>query len=140
MGLLDAAISAVSAKLSNQLGGAGGNAVESVLAMLGNSQNGGIESLMQNFKDKGLGDIIASWVGTGSNLPISPDQVACALGHDQVRQYAQQTGATPDAAAASLAQLLPGLIDKLTPNGTLPAGGFLEQGLNLLKAQIGGHA
>ena len=117
------------------LGGlAGGNqnasALSAVLGLL-NGQAGGLGGLVQAFQGQGLGDIVASWVGTGPNLPISPDQVHKALGPQQLSQFAAAAGVSPDAAGATLASMLPGLIDKLTPNGQLPAGNQLP-GLDIL--------
>jgi uncharacterized protein YidB (DUF937 family) len=102
-----------------------------------NSSIGGLEGLIQSFQRNGLADIVNSWVGTGQNLPISSDQIKQGLGSDLVGQLASKIGLSSDAASSQLANLLPGLIDKLTPDGNVPAGGLLEQGLNLLKGKLG---
>ena len=102
-----------------------------------NSSIGGLEGLIQSFQRNGLADIVNSWVGTGQNLPISSDQIKQGLGSDLVGQLASKTGLSSDAASSQLANLLPGLIDKLTPDGNVPAGGLLEQGLTLLKGKLG---
>jgi uncharacterized protein YidB (DUF937 family) len=134
MGLLD--------QLGQAAGGmlGGGNAsplLKVILSLLDkNSQIGGLEGLIQSFQRNGLPDIVNSWVGTGQNLPISPDQVKQGLGSDLVNQSASTAGLSSDAASSQLASLLPGLIDKLTPDGKVPAGGLLEQGLNLLKGKL----
>ncbi len=118
------------------LGGSAGQSpiARSVLDMLG--QGGGLGGLVQAFQQKGLGDIVGSWVGTGQNLPVSPQQIQQALG-PQVAQLAAQHGITADAATGMLSKILPGLVDQLTPNGQLPAGNALEQGLSALRSKLG---
>ena len=103
------------------------------------TQHGGLDGLKQKFESQDLGHIFASWVGTGQNHPITPEQVTQVLGHDQVQQLAQQAGVSHGDAAASLAQILPSLVDKLTPNGTSVGGNALQQGLSTL-LQGGLHA
>ena len=134
MGLLDSVTSA--------LGGAGGNGggnplLDVVMQMLSNnSQMGGLAGLAQAFQDKGLGEQVASWIGTGKNLPISPEQIRSVLGSGQLGQIASQLGMDEHQAAGGLADLLPQVIDKLTPNGQMPQGeDLLAQGLSLLKGK-----
>lgn len=126
---------AVKAGLGGMTGGGSGqsNALGAVLSLL-NSQGGGagLNGLVQAFQSQGLGDVIASWVGTGQNLPISADQLHKALGSNQLSQFASQAGVAPDAAGATLASLLPGIIDKLTPNGQMPSSGQQLPGLDVL--------
>jgi uncharacterized protein YidB (DUF937 family) len=105
------------------------------LSILSN-QSGGISGLVQQFASKGLGDVVSSWVGTGQNLPISPDQLQSALGSEQVQAIAAKAGISPDAANAGLAQILPQLIDRLTPNGEIPQGDLLSKGMELLKGKL----
>ena len=106
--------------------------MEGVLGLLTNKEAGGLEGLMQAFNQRGLGEVISSWVGTGDNLPITPDQLQEVLGSDVVQQLAEKSGISVDAAKAQLAELLPTLIDKVTPGGKVPEGGFLDKGLELL--------
>ena len=98
---------------------------------------GGLAGLIQAFQKNGVGEIVNSWVGTGSNLPISPAQVQQGLGGDLLKQLAAQAGLSSEAASGQLANLLPGLIDKLTPDGKLPDTNLMEQGLNLLRGKLG---
>lgn len=116
MGLLD--------NLENQaanslLGGSSNPMAASLLHMIQN-QPGGLQGLVQSFHDKGLGALVSSWVGTGQNLPISGDQIHQVLGSEQVNALAAKAGISPDMAGSAIAQLLPGLVDKLTPNGQVP--------------------
>jgi uncharacterized protein YidB (DUF937 family) len=120
-------VSSVLANSSNPL-------ASSVMQMI-NSQPGGLSGLVQQFHDKGLGGLVTSWVGTGQNLPISADQLQHVLGSEQVKELAAKAGISPDMVTSHLSQLLPGLIDKLTPNGQVPQGGssILEEGMGMLK-------
>ena len=129
--------------LGSALGGSsGGNGdgqnrlMQAVLGMI--TQHGGLGGLEQKFQGNNLGHIFSSWVGTGENHPVSPDQITQVLGHDQVAQLAQQAGVSHGEAASGLAQLLPSIIDKLTPQGTAPTGGALQSALSgLLSGGLG---
>ena len=118
-------------------GGGGQNMLmQAVIGMI--SQHGGLGQLQQQFQGNNLGHIFSSWVGTGENHPVSPDQITQVLGHDQVAQLAQQAGMSHGEAASGLAQLLPSIIDKLTPQGTAPTGGGLQSALSgLLSGGLG---
>jgi uncharacterized protein YidB (DUF937 family) len=101
----------------------------------GGSQGGGLAGLVQAFQKNGLGDIVSSWISTGENLPISAEQIQTGLGTGLLQQFANTAGLSQESASSKLAELLPGVIDKLTPDGKLPASGLLEQALNSLKAK-----
>jgi uncharacterized protein YidB (DUF937 family) len=81
---------------------------------------GGLGALLQRFSQSGLGNIANSWVGTGSNQPVAPHQLADALGPDALNRLSQQTGLPQQELLAHLSQLLPSVVDKLTPQGRLP--------------------
>ncbi len=116
------------------LGGGGQNPLLDIaLGLITNPQTGGLEGLVQNFKNKGFEDIISSWVSTGKNLPVSGDQIQNVMGKDQILQMAKQLGASKEEVSGGLASLLPEIIDKLTPKGTLPESDALLQGLSNLK-------
>ena len=97
---------------------------------------GGLPALLQKLKDSGLGDQVSSWISSGENQTVSGNQIADALGAGNIEQIAQQAGLAPEHASAGLAQLLPQIIDKLTPDGQVPDDGLLAQGLNLLKGKL----
>jgi uncharacterized protein YidB (DUF937 family) len=98
------------------------------------NQPGGLQGLVQSFHDKGLGGVVSSWVSTGPNPPISADQVHQVLGSDQMKALAAKAGINPDMAGSAIAQLLPGLVDKLTPNGAVPDhSNVLEMAAGMLK-------
>jgi uncharacterized protein YidB (DUF937 family) len=109
-----------------------GGLVEGVMGLLTNQETGGLSGLMQSFNQQGLGDIISSWVGTGDNAAITPEQIQGVLGRDAIQQLAEKSGISVDAAKAQLSELLPSLIDKITPEGKIPEGGLLDKGMELL--------
>ena len=84
---------------------------------------GGVDGLKQKFEQAGLGDVADSWIGTGSNKSVSPDQVKDALGQQQVEQIANDAGVSTDDAAAGLSRVLPEAVDNVTPSGHVPSTG-----------------
>ncbi len=133
MGLLDALKAATGAAPASETSQP--SLVSAVLSTLA-AQPGGIPGLVEQFHAKGLGAIISSWVGTGQNLPISPEQVQTALGSEQVEAIAGKAGISPDAAKSGLAQYLPQIVDHLTPNGEMLQGDLMSKGLELLKGKL----
>ncbi|HEY4368329.1 MAG TPA: YidB family protein [Steroidobacteraceae bacterium] len=120
MGLLDSIVGSMS---GNSQGGQGALVQEVVAMLASNSKGGGLTALIQSFESSGLGNIVSSWVGTGQNLPISAQQVQQGLGSDRIGQLAQSLGLQNHEVSGHLAELLPQLINQLTPNGQIPAGG-----------------
>ena len=135
MGLLDGMAKGLLGKVLG--GGSSQNPLmDVVLGLITNPQTGGLQGLIQTFKQKGLGDAVSSWISTGENQPVSDDQIQHALGGNFIQQIAQQLGSSKSEVSGSLANLLPEIIDKLTPSGTLPEGDALNQGLNRLKKDL----
>jgi uncharacterized protein YidB (DUF937 family) len=119
----------------------GGNAGQGplmglVLELVSSNDFGGLPGLVQKFKDNGMGNLIASWIGSGANLPVSPAQIEQVLGVTQIQQLAAKSGIAPPDILNQLAQMLPDVINKLSPSGSLPTGGLLEQGIGLLKGKL----
>ena len=85
------------------------------------SSPGGLDVLLNQFQQNGFGEIIKSWIGTGQNQAISPTQLRQAIGQDTVNDLSRQTGAPQDDLLSQLSKYLPGVIDKLSPNGQLPS-------------------
>jgi uncharacterized protein YidB (DUF937 family) len=81
---------------------------------------GGLDQLIDRFRRGGLGEMIESWIGPGHNRPIQPQQLAQALGPDTVETLSRQTGMDRNDLLAQLAQVLPGVVDGLTPQGRRP--------------------
>lgn len=145
MGLLDSVIGALGGGLGSGRGGQA-DLLQAVIAMLaqgglsgagaaqagngglggmlgggasGGGLGGGLGGLVQQFEQAGLGDVIGSWIGTGQNRPISPDQLGSVLGPDVLGRLAEQSGMSQGEVGGQLSELLPQLVDKLTPTGRL---------------------
>ena len=134
MGLFDKIISMASGSLSADSGQ--GGMLDQVLNIINNPSIGGIPGLISKFQNGGLGDVVSSWIGTGENQPVSGDQITNTLGADKIKEIASSLGVSDADAADGLASMLPQLIDKLTPEGQLPEGNALEQGLSSLVQKI----
>jgi len=133
MGLLDQIVKGLAGKFLGGGAGAQNPLLDIALSLLSNPQTGGLGGLVETFKSKGLNDIVSSWVSTGQNLPISGNQIQEVLGSGLIQQFAKKLGASNEDVSGGLANLLPGLIDKLTPSGQLPEKDALKQGLKMLK-------
>jgi uncharacterized protein YidB (DUF937 family) len=112
------------------LGGANAQLVQAAIGMLA---NGGLQSVLSSLQQKGLGNVVGSWISTGQNLPVSPGDLAGALGSDKIGAIARATGLDPGAVAGQLSSVLPGLVDHLTPKGSVPDNSALELGLSALR-------
>lgn len=120
MGLLDSVIGALG-QAQGAGGGGQGDLLGAVVAMLGQPGGlGGLGGLVGRLQQAGLGEVVASWIGTGANLPVSADQLHQALGNDTIASLAQQLGLSHGDVAGQLSQLLPQVVDRLTPQGQLP--------------------
>ena len=147
MGLLDSVLGAVTGGQQAQAGSGGGmgglgsiggllgmvasnpQMLQAITGMLSNDGGqGGLGGLIAKFQQAGLGDAAKSWVGSGENHPVTGDQVTSALGSDTISDLAAKMGMSHGDTAGSLASMLPGLIDKLTPHGEAPAGGLGNSG------------
>jgi uncharacterized protein YidB (DUF937 family) len=84
-------------------------------------KHGGIQGIVSQFEKQGLGATVKSWVGTGPNQSVAPDQIHQVLGADMIADMAARTGVPATELLNRLASALPEVIDKLTPNGTVPA-------------------
>lgn len=133
MGLMDQMGQVVGGLLGGQ--NAQNPLLQAVTSLLGNNSSlGGLVGLVQAFQKNGLGEMVNSWVGTGQNMPASPQQIEQGLGGDLLKQLATKAGLSPQDASAQLSDLLPNLVDKLTPNGKIEAGP-LEQLLKLVQGK-----
>ena len=122
MGLLDS--------VGGSLGQGGGNSLMNlVTGLITNPDSGGLAGLLQQFRAKGLGHVADSWVSKGQNLPLNAEQVQSVFGQAQIQQMAAKSGIAPETLSAKLAELLPQVIDKATPDGSVPDQGSLQQGL-----------
>ena len=127
MGLLDSLENMAMSKVAGSNPAAAG-----ILEMIQNHP-GGLNGLVQSFHQNGLGELVNSWTGTGQNQPVSAEQIQQVLGSEKVQALAQKLGVSPETAGSTLAQLLPSVIDKLTPNGSVPEqSNLLQMGESLL--------
>ena len=110
--------------------------MEHVFDPINNPDTGGIGGLIQRFGNKGLGDAMSSWISTGENQPVSGEQVTDIFGSETIQQIAQKLGISGEDASSGLAALLPQIIDRLTPDGTVPKEDLLAQGLSALKRKL----
>jgi uncharacterized protein YidB (DUF937 family) len=136
-------VSGIDDLLGGLLGGKGGVGGNKTLAMLlpvvgGLLAGGGLEKLLGGFKAKGLSAQADSWVGTGENEPITGEQVRGVVGDDEVAQVAQQLGVSQEEAAQGLAEVLPQVIDKASPEGQLLPQGELDSAFEQLQQSAAG--
>ena len=122
----------VAALLAQRAGGAGGAGAAGGLGGLGGigaaGGLGGLAGLAEQFQRGGLGDVMNSWIGTGQNLPISPDQLGGVLGGDLLGELTRHTGMGQDDLLGQLSQVLPQMVDRATPEGRIPDGGLGDIG------------
>ena len=87
-----------------------------------NKYPGGLSGLIASFQQGGLGEIVASWIGKGQNLPVSADQLGRVPDPGVVNELAAKTGQDTGSVLGSLSALLPQLVDKDTPEGAVEPG------------------
>ena len=121
MGLLDGLLGSV---MGGMMGGGQQQSANPLLqiALQLLQQNGGLQGVLGKFQQAGYGDQVQSWVGTGQNLPIDAGALSQIFGQGQLGQIAQQLGVSHEEAAGQLAQALPQVVDRMTPNGQIPEG------------------
>ena len=98
----------------------GGAAAVPAAAAVPGGIGGALGGLLNHFQNNGMGDVANSWVGTGANMPINGAQLSQVLGPDMVAKIAATTGMSPDQILAQLSQVLPQVVDHLTPGGQMP--------------------
>jgi uncharacterized protein YidB (DUF937 family) len=134
MGFLDGILGSLAGSVpgGSQQAGGGNRLVHLALQVL--EQNGGLTGVLDKFKASGLAQQAESWVGTGANLPVSPDQISKVLGAANLGELASKLGLPAGLAASGLADLLPKLVDKMTPQGQIPGdhADLVSQGLAML--------
>jgi uncharacterized protein YidB (DUF937 family) len=136
MGLFDSLLGSV-------LGGGDKTQMLTSLAttLIANHSSGnGLNGLVQQFEQQGLGHLAQSWVGNGANLPVSPEQIQQVLGNQYVQQFAQQHGIDLSTASSAIAQLLPQLVNHVTPDGQVPPHSDVQGLISGLLGQLGAAA
>lgn len=129
MGLFDSIAGAVLGKL----GGEHGSTAQIAIDLF--NQHGGLSGILEKFKENGMADEAASWVGKGANLPISAEQISSVLGNSEIAAMAAKFGLTPETLSSKIAEHLPAVVDKLTPDGEVnnSSGNLLSTVLSMLK-------
>jgi uncharacterized protein YidB (DUF937 family) len=109
MGLFDGILGGI-------VGGGMASVVNNIL-----EKHGGVQGVVRQFEQNGLGSTVQSWVSTGPNRAVSSQEVQQALGPDLLRQLSEKSGLSVQDLAQRLAEVLPEAVDKMTPNGTIPS-------------------
>lgn len=119
------------------LGGSSGELIQRVLQLINHPQIGGLAGLVTAFEQSGLAELARSWVSAGRNLLVDAPQIQLSLPGPALHGFAEQLGMDHQEAALTLAQLLPQIVDNLTPDGYLPerqsGDELLAEGLQMLK-------
>jgi uncharacterized protein YidB (DUF937 family) len=118
-------------------GATAGKFANEAIDLLQRGAPGGLEALLERFRQHGLAEQVSSWISTGRNLPITPEDVQRVLGPAQVEELARRTGVDVKVASQELASLVPQIVDRLTPSGQVPAGSLLDQAIAALKSKVG---
>lgn len=106
--------------------GAADSIMSAAMALVG-SGGSGLPALLEKLRAGGLGEVVETWIGTGDNMPVSSQGLTAALGADQISAMAANAGLPDDAMASGLAKVLPGIVDKLTPEGFVPDAASLAR-------------
>jgi len=109
-------------------------AVSMILNYINSPQVGGIAGLQKMFEEKGLGNIISSWISTGQNLPISANQLQNVLHGGALENMASKSGIDVSQLASLFSQLMPHAVDQMTPNGQIPDPNVFSQMMKGLTA------
>ena len=138
MSMFDSIISEAGSKFN--LGGKTGTLLSALLALMTDKNGGGFGGFLEKFNQAGLGDTVASWIGSGSNTPVSNEQMESALGTDTLKNIAEQTGTDYNTATSATAYMTPRVIDALTPDGVVPQESDLLSRIGGYLTGMGGAA
>jgi uncharacterized protein YidB (DUF937 family) len=134
MGFLNQVIGGLKDRLASS--GKSSGLMESIIGLINNPETGGLQGLVQKFKDNDLGSVVNSWIGKGENQSVSGEQIQQVIGDERIQKIAEKVGISKEKIPDMLAGLLPKVIDKLTPDGNLPEGNIMGQALNMLKQRF----
>ncbi|OIQ99120.1 hypothetical protein GALL_188570 [mine drainage metagenome] len=129
MGLFDSLAGAVLSKV----GGEQGKMAQIAMDLF--NQNGGLPGILEKFQQNGMAEQAASWVSKGTNLPITAEQITSVLGSSVVAEIATKFGISPELLSSNIAENLPNMVDKMTPDGVVPAnpGNLLAALMDMMK-------
>lgn len=128
-------------EIKSGVGAAMGGSSSPLMAAVGKlltsqETGGGLQGMVEAFRQNGLGHVVDSWVSVGKNLAVTPDQITQALGDARVQKLAAAAGLDVQSASAKLAEILPQIVDKATPDGKIVAGDLLEKSLGFLSSHF----
>ena len=109
--------------------------LDHILDLVRNQSHGGLGGLVKSFEEKVLGSVISSWIGTGANQQITADQVTRVVGQDRINAIAAKLGVPPETVSNQVAVMLPRIVDRLTPKGTVPQGKELEESVAAVRQE-----
>ena len=131
MGLLD--------EIGSMLDGSADNSEQLQAIMTWIEQQGGIQGIMEKFRNSGLGEIVESWISQQGNMPVSTGQVTSVFGSPALQELGAKLGIDSQTASALISEYLPKIIDGLSPQGEAPGrDDLVSAGLNLLKGKLFG--
>lgn len=136
MSLFDSIISEAGERFG--LGDKSGTLLAGLLGLMTDKKNGGFTGFLDRFSEAGLGDTVASWISSGANEDLSEEQLESALGSETVTDLANQADVNASTAKSALAFMIPQVIDKLTPDGEVPAEKDLLSRIGDFLSGIGG--
>lgn len=122
MSLFDSLLKGAAEQLLSGGDAKNNNLLGAAAKLINSPEVGGLAGLARLFDQKGQGDAINSWIGTGKNQPISPEAILKVFGAGRIHELAGSLGQSDTDVGKGLASALPQLVDKLTPDGKLPAG------------------
>ena len=144
MGLLDAILGGVMGGQGQSAGGVpmgaqGQNPLLQIILQL-LMQNGGLQGMLGRMQQAGYGDQAQSWIGSGENLPIDASVLSQIFGQGQMQDIAEQLGMSRGEAEGQLAQALPDVVNRMTPQGQIPDGDndLVSEALAILQQRRGG--
>ena len=99
--------------------------------------SGGLGGLLDQFRRAGFGDQTNSWVSTGQNMPLPPGAMEQTFGRSGLAELARRAGLSEEDTSRGLSQLIPEMVDRVTPDGQVPEGGSLLASLSALSQRLG---
>lgn len=131
MGLFD--------QIGGMLGGQGAKAEQLQAVMSWIQQQGGVQGVLEKFRNGGLGEVVESWISQQGNLPVSSEQVTSVFGSPALQELGAKLGIDPQTASSLISEYLPKIVDSLSPEGEVTEQhDLVSEGMNLLKGKLFG--